>query len=115
LKPSAYLAKTNHCPRQPVKTMLRKLTKVYDSPTQMHCVYSVEGTGRHVLELIAFGFAYSSRFILLKNQSLFDKLQKDDPSVTEAILQGGSRLGKILKGDELKYDPQDQSLHLKLE
>lgn len=85
-------------------------------PADYTCVRSVEGTDVLVLELEMFGFAFASRFILLRSTSLtiIDKLRDRDPAVMAAIAGGGSRLGRVIKDSELVFNDQDQCLYLKL-
>ena len=65
--------------------------------------FRVQGTKLHVVELLMFGFAYNSRFILLRSKGLMKKL--DEEKVQIDLNSHPYKYGKKLElGKELDYD-----------
>jgi hypothetical protein len=52
----------------------RKLIQVAEFRQIMAEGFRVQGTKLHVVELLMFGFAYNSRFILLRSKACMKKL-----------------------------------------
>jgi hypothetical protein len=65
--------------------------------------FRVQGTRLHVVELLMFGFAYNSRFILLRSKGFMKKL--GDEKVQIDLSNHAYKYGKKLElGKELDYD-----------
>jgi hypothetical protein len=84
--------------------MIRKLIKIDENIEATAAVHSIEGTNKYVLELLFFGYAFASRYILLRSAATIKKLKENDDRVLTAIRQGGSSLGRIIKENELEYN-----------
>jgi hypothetical protein len=95
--------------------MIRKLIKIDENSKAMAAVHSIEGTDKYVLELLLFGYAYSSRYILLRSASTIAKLKENDDKVFAAINKGGSSLGRIIKENELTYDDTERCICINIE
>lgn len=82
----------------------RKLIKVEKLADIMAVHHQVNNTQIHVIELLIFGFAYSSRYIRLRTNSHLEKLQDDD--FKKVICQYPSRFGVTLEiGSDLEQAP----------
>lgn len=82
----------------------RKLIKIEDLADITAIHYRVEHTNIHVIELIAFGFAYSSRYIKLKSNFNLEKLEDDD--FKKNICRDPSQYGVTLDfGSDLEWAP----------
>lgn len=82
----------------------RKLIKVAELKNIWADQHQVEGTSLTILELVNFGFAYSSYYILLRSTGFLSHL--DDDKVREDILQRPTMFGKKLEfGKELEREP----------
>ena len=90
--------------------MIRKLIKLEENIEAMAVVHSLEGTNKYVLELLFFGYAFASRYILLRSASTRKKLKENDVRVLTAISQGGSSLGRIIKSNELTYNATESCM-----
>lgn len=65
--------------------------------------HEVEGTRLVVLELLMFGFAYASRYLLLKSRAIVDSLE--DPAVSTEIARNPSKFGRTLEfGRDMEWD-----------
>jgi len=64
-----------------VTTTRRKLVKSGSFAKLMADGYQIEGTKLFVLELLMFGFAYSSLYLLLRSPSLVGRLEEEEISV----------------------------------
>jgi hypothetical protein len=82
----------------------RRLVAVEEFADIMATLHHVEGTKLHVVELLMFGFAYASRFIMLKARSAPEKLH--DETVRVRLIGKPYRFGKKLEwGADLELDP----------
>ena len=95
--------------------MVRKLFKLYEHSGSMTIVHSVEGTTRLVLELELFGVAYASRYILLKSNTIIERLKRNDARVLDLIRKGGSGLGRVLKDADLRYVTAERCMGIVME
>jgi len=93
--------------------MIRKLKKIDENIEAKAVVHSLEGTNKYVLELLFFGYAFASRYILLRSASTIRKLKENDDRVLTAISQGGSSLGRIIKANELTYNETESCMCIK--
>lgn len=81
----------------------RKLIKQVSFEKLLAVGYAVEGTRLCVLELLMFGFAYSSRYLLLKARS-FDGIG-DSEKGCSSVAASPSKFGRTLQfGVELERD-----------
>jgi len=81
----------------------RKLLQVAEFRQIMAEGFRVHGTKLHVVELLMFGFAYKSRFILLRSKGFMKKL--GDEKVQTDLSDHPYKYGKQLElGKELDYD-----------
>lgn len=81
----------------------RKLIKVAEFKQIMAEGHEIEGTRLYVLELLMWGSAYSSYYVLLKSKAFLEKL--DDEAVRSAVMGSPSRYGKKLEfGKQLEFD-----------
>jgi hypothetical protein len=81
----------------------RKLVKVGDLRELMAVHHVIEGTKLHVLELLMFGFAYSSYYLLLKTAATLERL--DDEKFREDVAARPYRFGRKLEfGHGLELD-----------
>jgi hypothetical protein len=82
----------------------RKLLKIEDLADIMGIHHQIEDTSKHVIELLIFGFAYSSRYVLLKSNSSLEKLR--DEEFRKEFCEHPSRFGSNLEfGKDLELDP----------
>ena len=95
--------------------MIRKLVKIDENSKAMAVVYSIDGTNKYVLELLLFGHAFASRYILLKSASTVIRLKENDDRILTSINKGGSSLGRIIKESELTYNEADGCLYINTE
>jgi hypothetical protein len=85
-------------------SLRRKLIKIEELADIMAVHHQVENTQIHVIELLLFGFAYSSRYIQLKTNAYLEKLQDDD--FKKEICAHPSRFGvKLEFGSDLEQEP----------
>jgi hypothetical protein len=90
--------------------MRRRLIKVESFDSIMADGFRVEGTQLYVLELLMFGFAYSSYYLLVKSTAFLTQL--DDESVRCEVLQHPYRFGKCLElGQDLAFDQAEQCVY----
>ena len=92
--------------------MMRKLVKIDENSNAMAVVHSIDGTNKYVLELLFFGYAFASRYILLKSASTVIKLKENDDRVLTSIIKGGSSLGRIIKESELTYNQAEGCIYI---
>lgn len=86
----------------------RKLIKLAEIGDLLATCFSVEGTGRLVLELHMFGPAYSSYYLLLPSATVLD-----DPDIVDEIGREPSRFGKkLLFGRDLERDADTGEIYL---
>ena len=72
--------------------------------------HQVEGTKLFVLELLMYGFAYTSRFLLLRSPSLMGKL--DDEKMSREVSRTPSKFGRTLKFQvELELDAATRDVY----
>ena len=57
--------------------------------------HQIEGTKLFVLELLMYGFAYTSRYLLLRSPSLVGKL--DDEKIRREVSRTPFKFGRTLK------------------
>jgi hypothetical protein len=97
----------------PKRAMRHRLVKVATIPGIMADAYLVEGTDRHVLELLMFGFACASRYIQLRRSIRLERF--DDAHFMADVGVHPSKYGRILRFDvDLFLDDSDQSLSVEL-
>lgn len=94
--------------------MERKLVRICEHKEAWAAVHSLGGTGRHVLELVMFGHAYASRYILLKSALTLDRLKNNDVKTLALIRSGGSGLGRVIKASQLRYDTEDGCMYVEV-
>ena len=88
---------------QRVSTIKRKLVTNVSFERLVAVGHDVDGTRLRVLELLMFGFAYSSRYLLLKARS-FDGISDDEQTNTR-LGAAASKFGRTLKfGVDLERD-----------
>ena len=95
--------------------MFRKTFKIGENALTWTEMYSLEGTNKYILKLVGYGYAYNSRFILLKSSLTIERLNKNEEKVLALIRNGGSGLGKIIKDDQLKYNDAEQCIYIDVE
>jgi len=90
-----------------------RLLKVATIPRLFAEAYRLDGTDRFVLELVMFGFACASRYVLLR--SALDLSRLDDPDYMKDIGDRSSRYGRVLRWDvDLFLDADDGSVSVEL-
>lgn len=93
--------------------MRHSLVQIATLSGSMAIVHRVEGTPRLVLELPAFGFAYASRFILLKPS--IDTARLTDEEFMADVGRQSSRYGKVLAfGSDLFRDTDGDGVFIEL-
>ncbi len=95
--------------------MHKKLVKIGENKQAWTTIHSLEGSNRFILEFVAFGYAYKSRYILLKSTLTVDRLNKNDEKVLAQIRNGGSGLGKIIKDSQLVYNDTERCMYIDIE
>ncbi len=82
----------------------RKLIRIEELADIMAVHHQVENTQIHIIELLIFGFAYSSRYIRLTTNSHLENL--DDADFKKEICEHPSRFGATLEfGSDLEQEP----------
>ena len=66
----------------------RKLIQVAEFRQIMAEGFRVQGTKLHVVELLMFGFAYKSRFILLRSEGFMKKLGDESRESSDRVVRG---------------------------
>jgi len=88
----------------------RKLIKINEFRPIMAEAFQVEGTKLFILELLMYGSAFNSRFVLLKSKSLMEKLA--DETVQTDLLAHPSKFGKKLElGKGLDYENETRCVY----
>jgi hypothetical protein len=88
----------------------RKLIKVDEFAPIWADGHRVEGTRLYVLELLMFGFAYSSYYILLESQSFLSRL--DDEKLRTEVVMFPCRFGKRLEfGSDLERNGETDCVY----
>lgn len=86
----------------------RKLIERAEIAELLATCYSVEGSGRLVLELHMFGPAYASHYLLLRSKTVLD-----DPDIVVDLGREPSRFGKTLVfGRDLERDTLSGDVYL---
>lgn len=81
----------------------RKLIKVAEFKHSLADGFQVEGTKLYVLELVMYGFAHVSRFLLVRSKGVLEKLRDEREQL--ALNTRPYEYGRTLKlGKELEYD-----------
>jgi hypothetical protein len=90
--------------------MKRKLIKVDDYKEVMAQGYEVEGTPLYILELLIFGFAYSSYFLLVRSRKFLSQL--NDEKIKNKLIRQPTQFGKRLDlGKELEMDKETNTIY----
>ena len=93
--------------------MRKRLIKYASIPHLMADLHRIERTDRYVLELLMFGFAHASRYVLLRSRPDLSRL--DDEQYMKDAGERPSKYGRILAFDaDLFLDPVDASLWIEL-
>ena len=91
-------------------TTRRKLIKDQEFGDILGWGHRIEGTRLYVLELLLFGFAYSSYYLLLRSPSVLEKL--GDEKIRENLCQHPSRFGRKLEfGPDLERVPGSEDIY----
>ena len=92
--------------------MLYRLQKTTTLPGLMADVFAVEGTDRLVLELLMFGYAHASRWILLKPSISPERFQ--DPHFMSDVGVHPSKYGRMLRAEVDLFRERDGSMRIGL-